>query len=180
MLRVISGKHKGLRLNAPEGEDTRPSKDALKEALFSSLGNISDLSFLDLFAGSGAVGIEALSRGACPVVFNDHSPKAVKVIKENLTKAREEAEVTDLSAEAFLAKTEASFDLIFLDPPYAYIHKQKLLELIHKKGILKAEGTLIYEESSASPVEETVGPFVLVKQKKYGVSRLCYYKENRS
>ena len=121
-MRIIAGKYKRTPLKTLEGEDiTRPTRDMVKEALFSSIMIYSDTTLLDLFSGSGAIGLEALSRGAKDVTFNDVNKDAVRIIKENLKKVREEREVLNLDYKLCLAKMEGRhFDYIYVDPPYAF------------------------------------------------------------
>ncbi|MDP1846927.1 MAG: 16S rRNA (guanine(966)-N(2))-methyltransferase RsmD [Solirubrobacteraceae bacterium] len=121
-MRVVGGMYGGRRLTAPTGDETRPTGDRVREALFSVLGaSIHDARVLDLYAGSGALGIEALSRGAAAAVFVDRSHKAVKAIRANLAALGIEAEVRPIAARAALRAASArreAYDLVFLDPPY--------------------------------------------------------------
>jgi 16S rRNA (guanine(966)-N(2))-methyltransferase RsmD len=121
-VRVIAGSRRGATLVAPRGSATRPTSDRVREALFSILGDVSDLTVLDLFAGSGALGIEALSRGASSATLVDSSPAAIRVIRRNLSALGLAAEVRRARALEFLggARTAArQYDLVFLDPPYS-------------------------------------------------------------
>jgi 16S rRNA (guanine966-N2)-methyltransferase len=121
-VRVIAGRYGGRTLKAPPGQNTRPTSDRVREALFSILGaRIEDARVLDLFAGSGALGLEALSRGAGSATFVDDAPAAMRAIKANLQALGADAETRRMDALRFLAhasETGAQYDLIFLDPPY--------------------------------------------------------------
>jgi 16S rRNA (guanine(966)-N(2))-methyltransferase RsmD len=121
-MRVVAGAYGGRRLTAPPGDATRPTSDRVREALFSVLGaSVQDARVLDLFAGSGALGIEALSRGAASAVFVDRSPRAVEAVRANLAALGIEAEVHRVEARAWLRTASAradTYDLVFLDPPY--------------------------------------------------------------
>ena len=120
-MRVITGSARGRKLKTLEGMDTRPTSDRVKEAVFSAIQfELPGSVFLDLFAGSGQMGIEALSRGAKQAVFNDLNPKAVQVVKDNLlsTGFSRQARVLNLSLEGFLRTDKTQFDLAYLDPPY--------------------------------------------------------------
>ena len=121
-MRVVAGTHRGRTLRAPPGSETRPTSDRVREALFSILGpSIQDARVLDLFAGSGALGIEALSRGAAAAVFVDRSRRATQAIRANLAALGIEAEVRALEARAALRAASGrgeAYDLIFVDPPY--------------------------------------------------------------
>jgi 16S rRNA (guanine966-N2)-methyltransferase len=121
-MRVVAGRFKGRTLHAPKGDSTRPTSDKVREALFSVLGDIEGLAVLDLFAGSGALGIEALSRGAGSATFVDDSQRAVETIRRNLEAAGTDAAVRRRDVFAFLGSagsTGGPFDLVFADPPYS-------------------------------------------------------------
>lgn len=120
-MRVIAGTHRGRTLVAPRGSATRPTADRVREALFSTLGDMSGLEVLDLFAGSGALAIEALSRGAASATLVDSAPRAITAIRRNLETLGMTAEVRAASATAFLRTARShgrQYDLVFLDPPY--------------------------------------------------------------
>jgi 16S rRNA (guanine(966)-N(2))-methyltransferase RsmD len=174
-LRVISGTARGLRLKSLEGSDTRPTLDNVKEAIFSMLfTNCRDATVLDLFAGSGAMGIEALSRGAKEAVFADLNPKACAVVRENLEKARmaDRARVVNTDAKKYLetaGKNGMKFDLIFLDPPYALGLLDDALKLISEYNLLSEGGLVVCEFDSGTKVD--IQDFNLTKDKRYG--RVC-------
>ena len=121
-MRVIAGRYRGRRLQAPPGDATRPTSDRVREALFSVLGaRVQGARVLDLFAGSGALGIEALSRGAAEATFVDSAPAAIRAVRANLAAIGAEAEVRRADARRFLGTASAAgreYDLVFLDPPY--------------------------------------------------------------
>ncbi len=120
-MRVIAGTHRGRTLVAPRGSATRPTADRVREALFSTLGDMSGLEVLDLFAGSGALAIEALSRGAASATLVDSAPRAITAIRRNLETLGMTADVRAASATAFLRTARShgrQYDLVFLDPPY--------------------------------------------------------------
>ena len=175
-MRIIAGKYRHLNLMTLEGADTRPTKDMVKEALFSSLGDIEGLSFLDLFAGSGAVGIEALSRGAFKATFNDINPKACKIIKANLQKLAIEAKVYNEDWQTLLKHLKGeSFDIIFADPPYAFEDYDSLFSLLEDYGLLKNKGLLIIENRKGTTIDCPYDHFNLLKIKTYGISQLNYF-----
>jgi 16S rRNA (guanine966-N2)-methyltransferase len=120
-VRVVAGRYGGRRLASPAGRATRPTADRVREALFSALGPLDGLSVLDLFAGSGALGIEALSRGAAAATFVDSDPRAIRAVRDNLAALGIDAEVRRADARAFLRtarEQQRHYDLVFLDPPY--------------------------------------------------------------
>jgi len=117
-MRVVAGAFKGRRLQAPRGTRTRPTADKVREALFSILGDVTGLRVLDLYAGSGALGIEALSRGASHATFVERDPRAIAALRRNLESVGAEAEVRRQDVLRFLASADPGFDLVLLDPPY--------------------------------------------------------------
>lgn len=153
-MRIITGLYKNRVLKTPKGDTTRPTSDKVRGSIFNILQNqIEGRTFLDLFAGSGSMGIEALSRGAASATFVEKERRAVQCIKENLESLQIEAEVfaTDaLSAVKRLIKASRQFDLIYIDPPYA-LDIEPLLELV--QPILAPEGTLILEQSKRAKIE---------------------------
>lgn len=174
-MRIISGKARGLKLQSLDGPDTRPTLDNVKEAIFSMLfDKCPEARVLDLFAGSGAMGIEALSRNAQTAVFVDSNPKACAVIKANLEKARftNDAKVFTVDAESFLKKIGAGsekFDIIFLDPPYALGLLDKVLLSISETDLLADNGVIVCEYDNGTNVD--IKGFVPLKDKRYG--RVC-------
>jgi 16S rRNA (guanine966-N2)-methyltransferase len=122
-MRVIAGEHRGRPLVAPRGRDTRPTPDRVRESVFSILASVDGARVLDLFAGSGALAIEALSRGAAEATLVDSSPAAVAAIRRNLTALGLQAAVYPMQAAAFIERARAAprqYDLVFLDPPYRH------------------------------------------------------------
>jgi 16S rRNA (guanine966-N2)-methyltransferase len=183
MPRVISGKFKGARLNAPKGEKTRPTSDKVKEALFSMIQTrLPDASFLDLFAGSGQMGLEAISRGAAEAVMVEHSRSAAAVIFSNIEKlhAEKEAEVIVADVHTALKKiadNKRGFDLIYMDPPYAEAAKifKKTAAFIAENNILNEGGVLIIEHSTDTVFEGNVINLTLIRCCKYGLTLLTFY-----
>ena len=178
-MRVISGSARGTKLLCPEGLSVRPTHDRVKEALFSMLtGRVAEASVLDLFAGSGALGIEALSRGAAQVVFVDASSRSLSATEENLkkTKLAEKAKLLKSDYLAFLNAATQPFDLIFLDPPYREKMLLPALQKIYERNLLQSNG-LIYCETEGDPPAEIVNFFDIVRDKKYGRVRILLLKE---
>lgn len=171
MLRIISGCCRGLHLISPDGEDTRPTLDRVKEAVFSMLmPNIPGADVLDLFAGSGALGLEALSRGAETAVFVDNSVAALSCIKSNISSARMEkyATVKNASAVDFAKNCSTAFDIIFIDPPYADGLYFAALSAIFENGLLKDGGVIVCEWDFRIGKPDIPQCFNTVKEKKYG------------
>lgn len=178
MLRVISGAFRGLRLESLPGTDTRPTLDRVKEALFSMLfGRTQDACGLDLFAGSGALGIELMSRGGRECVFVDSSAEAVAVVKSNVQRARITDRVNILREDAlsYIERTDKKFDVIFLDPPYRSGLYEKVLTAIRSRGLINPGGLVVCECSADSTV--SADGYKLVKDKSYGKVRLLVLEE---
>ena len=145
-MRIIAGKYRGRTLAEFRGNDIRPTSDRVKESLFQILSaRLMGARVLDLFAGSGALGIEALSRGAAEAVFNDFSRESIAVLKKNLAAVREEAKVYALDFRACLKTVTGKFGLIFADPPYRECFTEEILELIVVRGLLEEGGLVILE-----------------------------------
>lgn len=181
-MRVISGIRRGHKLKAPAGMDVRPTEDRVKESLFNILGTISpEALVLDMFAGSGGIGIEFLSRGARECYFLDKSRDSIKIIGENLshTKLEEAAKVIKTDSLRFLDRAESmglSFDYIYVDPPFKEAELfTKVLEKISKKDILGSDGLVLVEHEGEISLGE--GDLSLVDERKYGNKYISFYKK---
>lgn len=179
MMRIITGRARGMRLKAPEGEHTRPTAERVKEAVFSMLQfEIEDRQVLDLFAGSGQMGLEAVSRGAAHAVFVDSSRAAVEIIRQNCAKTRMEAacEVQCADYAAFLrsCRGRRMFDLVFLDPPYAAGLVPQSLRLLLAGELLTVGGTVVCETAEAGDVfaedDALAAHFAQLRQTRYGAA----------
>lgn len=170
-MRVISGKYKGLNLKGFDLDGTRPTMDRVKESLFAMIQtDIKNSVCLDLFAGSGSLGIEALSNGAKECYFIENQAKTFKVLKENLTKIKENAicEQQDAFKALKQFQNKIQFDLIFLDPPYSKNLIGPVLEKIEEYHLLKENGKIICEYEQ----EQFTSNFKLLKEKKYGTKKI--------
>lgn len=150
-MRIISGKFRGKRLFSLEGERTRPTSDKVKESVFNILANSGEVygRVLDLFAGTGALGLEALSRGASDAVFVDKNPDAVKIVKSNISLCKAAGKVYNTDWQVAVRKlVGTTFDLIFLDPPYALGAEAKILHEIEDKQLLADGGVIVIEHST--------------------------------
>lgn len=180
-MRVIAGSRRSIPLQTLEGKDVRPTTDRIKETLFNMLAaSIPGARVLDLFAGSGQIGIEALSRGAEYAVFIDHSRKACHCIASNLKKTRfeEQAKVVcrAVSAESFGLPGEEPFDLIFMDPPYALGDQDVLLGQIAKQGILAEHGILVIEADRSTVFDKTkTEPLQCFREKVYKTNQHLFF-----
>lgn len=176
-MRVITGTARGRKLITLEGDDVRPTTDKVKESLFNIIQfDVEGASFLDLFAGSGQIGIEALSRGARQVVFVDKSKKSIDVIRQNLKTTGFEKNAVVLSSDsiAFLQRRAEKYDIAFLDPPYSTGLLQKALEFL--PNVMSDNGIIICEAPVHEELPETVGDFRLFRKYSYGKMALTTYK----
>ena len=176
-MRVITGTARGRKLKEPENYDVRPTTDKVKESIFNiSQFDIEGRKVLDLFAGTGQLGIEALSRGAREAVFVDDSPAAVKIIKENLklTGFENYAGVVQGDSISYLSRGE-KFDIIFLDPPYNTKLMDFALESILKFDILRENGIIVCESRTEREMPALSEPYYMVKEYKYGKIKITLY-----
>ena len=176
-MRVVSGTARGKKLESLSEEGLRPTTDRVKEAIFSVIQfEIEGRTFLDLFSGSGQMAIEALSRGANFATLVDHSPKSIKIIKNNLQKAdfNSKSEVFNLDYENFLKNNKETFDIVFLDPPYKKGILQKALEEVVK--ITNESGVIICENPVEEELPNKIGKFYLSKSFKYGKIKTSFYR----
>lgn len=170
-VRIISGKVRGLSLISPAGEDTRPTLDRVKEAIFNIImPYILDSEVLDLFAGSGGLGIEAISRGAKNAVFVDKNSESINCINKNINAARfcEFCQVKKADSIQYLNQCNTSFDIIFLDPPYKENLYEQVLKLILNKNILKNDGIIALEYDYCLKKPDIPDGLEIVKERKYG------------
>ncbi|MBY0120818.1 16S rRNA (guanine(966)-N(2))-methyltransferase RsmD [Bacillus sp. S/N-304-OC-R1] len=180
-MRVVSGIKKGKALKAVPGSSTRPTTDKVKEAMFNIIGPYFNGGIvLDLFAGSGGLGIEALSRGADKAIFVDRDGKAIQTIHENvkICDFEDHTEIYRNEAERALKavmKRGLIFDIIFLDPPYKKQQLLKLLEIINSENILDEGGTIVCEHGSDIELPDTVGALEKRKCETYGIIAITIY-----
>jgi 16S rRNA (guanine966-N2)-methyltransferase len=181
LVRVVSGICKGRPLKAVPGNTTRPTTDKVKEALFNMIGPYFDGGIgLDLFAGSGGLGLEALSRGLDKVIFIDRESKAIQVIQENIRacKFEDQTEVYRNDADRALKaliKREICFDYIFLDPPYKKQQLVSLMEKMDNQDVVKKNGIVVCEHSFDVELPSSVGQFTQIKHEKYGMIAITIY-----
>ncbi|HWP52415.1 MAG TPA: 16S rRNA (guanine(966)-N(2))-methyltransferase RsmD [Clostridia bacterium] len=176
-MRVITGTARGCKLAAPQGLDTRPTSDMAKEALFSIIQfEVEGSAVLDLFAGSGQLGIEALSRGARSAVFVDASREASQAITHNLehTKLKERARIVMMDAAAFLKTVREPFDIAFLDPPYNKDLIATVLPLL--VCCMNPGGIIVCETERGETLPEASGVFTARKEYRYGKAKLTTYR----
>lgn len=174
-MRIVSGKYRGKKLNSPKNENVRPTADRVKENVFNILQNrIYGCRFLDLFAGSGAMGIEAISRGAEFVRFCDVSKESVALLKQNLTGIEGDYQICHCDYKMAL---EGEFDVIYIDPPYHCEWIDDILQ--HCAAALRDNGILLFEHLREKPLKNIAKPFIIKDERNYGtVSVLVLSKES--
>ena len=176
-MRVIAGKARRIQLKTLEGTDTRPTTDRIKETLFNIIApGLCDCAFLDLFAGSGAIGIEALSRGAAEAVFVENNPKARNCIKENLARTGLLGQAATMSSDAVgairILGGKKQFDYIFMDPPYDRLLEKQVLFNLKDSGLLKNDTVVIVEASKETDFSYLgeMG-YTILKEKEYKTNK---------
>jgi 16S rRNA (guanine966-N2)-methyltransferase len=171
-MRIVAGSHKGARIYAPKGRDTRPTSDRVREAIFAILGSVEGARALDLFAGSGALGLEALSRGATSAVFVESDPTAVKTIERNLEKLALEGRIVRTDATRYLARTAERYDVVFVDPPYEMVESLRMPLAEHLPRVLVEGGCVVYE--TAAGVDPEL-PLPVRSTRRHGSTRLTVF-----
>lgn len=180
-MRIIAGDAKGRRILSPEGKDTRPTSDKVKESMFNILGSkVPDSKVLDLYAGTGNLALEAISRGAQSAVLIDRSRESIKIIHQNikLLNYGEYCEVYNndaIPALNILHRRGLSFDIIFLDPPYHKNILPEVIETIWSLNLLKSTGIIVAEHDTRDVLPDNIKDFVMVKKALYGDTRLSFY-----
>lgn len=182
-MRVIAGKARRIQLNTIPGNDTRPTTDRIKETLFNIINNdLYDINFLDLFSGSGAIAIEALSRGAKSATLVEKNRNAVKCIQSNLEKTRLDEQAVLMCDDVFFAlkKLETKkekFDIIFMDPPYNHEIEKNVLIFLAKSDLIDENSTIIVEASLETDFEYTKSlGFEIVRDKQYKTNKHIFLK----
>lgn len=187
-MRVIGGSARGRKLTAFRGDNIRPTTDRVRESLFSiltsRLGSLNGLTVLDLFAGSGALGIEALSRGAARACLVDRAPLSIATIRRNLELCRlmDRAELLQMNSQAALTGIlrERTFDLIFMDPPYGRHAVASLLEPIVHGHMLRENGLIVVESGSREEIPATTAGLQRIDQRRYGSTLLSFFQQDLS
>ena len=182
-MRIIGGKYRSRILSDFAGDEVRPTSDRVKESLFNILSlKLYGARVLDLFSGSGALGLECLSRGAKEVAFNDCAKASLAILKKNLAalKISSDGEEAKLSCQDYLICLEsqrAPFDIIFIDPPYRFDYGIKALEKIAQKGLLTENGIAVYERDR--PFEGEIAGLEKYDERKYGKTYLTFFRKEK-
>jgi 16S rRNA (guanine966-N2)-methyltransferase len=174
-VRIIAGRNKGTRIFAPKGSDTRPTGDRVREAAFNLIGPVDGAAVLDLYAGSGAMGLEALSRGAASAVFVESDRDACRMIRRNLDKlGLAGAEIACTDVLRFLAAERRRFDLILVDPPYDVVESVAVRLALYLPSVLAENGLVALESSSR--LEPVLSPLELRTSRRYGSARVTLFE----
>ncbi len=174
-MRIIAGSHKGQIIRVPKAL-IEPTKEKVKEALFNILGqDITNKSFLDLFSGSGNLGIEALSRGASQCTFVDNNRMCVEMVTNNLSRLKLKGQVTQQDVFHFIKNSHTPFDYIFADPPYHEDVSESLLVSLSESPLLCSTGLIIVEHLAKKIIQNVPSSLNCVDQKVYGITSLSFY-----
>lgn len=176
-MRIISGKYRSLKLAGFTGENIRPTADRVKESLFNIISPlVAGARVLDLFCGSGALGLECISRGAAEVHFNDISQESLSVLRKNLSKLKDERNyrVTQMDFKEFLFGACGKYDIIFSDPPYRSSAGAEALEIIARREILSESGIAVLEWDR--PFEGQICGLEMYDERKYGITYLGFFR----
>lgn len=179
-MRIIGGKYRSRVLAEFAGDDVRPTSDRAKESLFNILAlKLYGARVLDLFCGSGALGLESLSRGAKEVVFNDCAKASIGILKKNLAALKipvngEEAKIYNYDYLVCLENVRGAFDLILIDPPYRFDYGEKALKKIAERGLLSENGIVVYERDR--PFEGTIAGLEKYDERKYGKTYITFFR----
>ena len=178
-MRIITGEYKGRKLETPQGHDVRPTSDKVKESIFNLLMNdIYGRVCCDLFAGTGSLGLEALSRGARKCYFGDSARSSINLTKTNIKKCNAESKSIVIPGDYLkvLGRITEKVDIFFLDPPYKAGLYEKCLQQIDSLDLLESQGIIIAEHGARDIMPEGVGDFAKVRERKYGKTMVSIYK----
>ena len=179
-MRVITGTARGRQLKTPKGLSTRPTADRVKEGIFSIIQfEVEGRRVLDLFAGSGQLGIEALSRGASHAVFVDQGAEPISAIKENLLKTglSDRASIVRADYQSYLSGVREQFDIVFLDPPYAEKFLEIAIKSISEIDILRQGGIIICEKPAEKVLDDVFPGLIRQKEYRYGKTSVVLYRK---
>lgn len=180
-MRIIAGTAKKRLLKVPPGWKGRPTADRIKESLFSILGDfVIDSNFLDLFAGTGNIGIEALSRGALKSVFVEKDPRAARTIIQNLKNCGLEAGSRVITRDVYSALGELekdAYNIVFLDPPYDHGFEIPVIKKVLELGLVAPDGLVIAESSKRTELPPDIMEFKLARQERYGDTMISFYRQ---
>jgi 16S rRNA (guanine(966)-N(2))-methyltransferase RsmD len=181
-MRIIAGIARGKKILPPDGMQTRPTLDRVKENIFNIIQNrIVDSAVIDVFAGTGSLGLEAVSRGAKECYLVDQHPTTFKLQKQNVTDLKFEDQCICLNMDSYaalkdLGKKNKVFDLIFIDPPYAKDMIPPAIEIVSEQGLLKEDGLIVTKIDTSEEIYQGNNVIILTESRKYGNTTVCFYK----
>jgi len=181
-MRVIAGEFRGLKLNSPKTRDIRPTTDRIKEDVFNILAPyLSESRFLDLFSGSGAMAVEAVSRGCMNATMIEGDRSSIALIRSNIEKTKSPQRFCVIHSDVikFLQHTDQSYDVIYIDPPYRLQIIEKVFEIIRKRDIITDNGVVVLEQGTENEQSDQIGDFKIFRKKKYS-STIVYFLRRSS
>jgi 16S rRNA (guanine966-N2)-methyltransferase len=177
-MRVTGGKYCGRTVQVPKGGlEIRPAMDRMRESVFAVLGDLSGLSFLDLFSGSGIIALEAASRGARPVACVEKDPSKFDLLLRNVSISDERIECKSMPVERFILRNKEGYDLVFLDPPFPYRHRPELLRSLAEGPTSSPGGLVLLHYPAEDEAPREVGALSTECEKEYGRSRVRFYRK---
>lgn len=175
-MRITGGSLRGRQVVCPPGI-IRPAMDRMRESVFSILGPLDGLTFLDLFAGSGVMALEAISRGATHATLVERDPRKRPVMVRNLALAPGQTTLITAPVERYVARCRDAFDVVFLDPPFSYRFKADLLERVGRRAMLRPRGRLVIHYPSVEALPDRAGSLLLADERRYGGSLVRFYAD---
>lgn len=175
-MRITGGRYRSRKVQCPPGV-IRPAMDRMRESMFAILGDLTGLAFLDLFTGSGVVGIEAASRGADPVMLVEKDGRKTGVIKKNISFVETEISLRLMPAERFLKNPLGMYDIVYLDPPFNYDKKIQLIRMVSDSSVLKSESLCLIHHPSAEKWPDVIGTLECTDLRTYGGSTLRFFRK---
>ena len=180
-MRITGGRYKGRTVDVPKGGlEIRPAMDRMRESVFAILGELTGLSFLDLFSGTGVLALEAASRGASPVVCVEKDPGKFALLLQNVSIAEERIDCKSMPAERFLLRNKARFSIVFLDPPFPYRHRLELLSGLASGTTSPPGGLVLVHFPAEDALPDAIGALSLEDEREYGRSRVRFYRKSRA
>lgn len=178
-MRITGGKYCGRTVDVERGSlEIRPAMDRMRESVFAVLGDLTGLSFLDLFSGSGILGLEAASRGASPVVCIEKDPDKFPALLRHVSIAEERIECHSMPVERFLLRNKQAFSIVFCDPPFPYKFRAELLARLAESPTVAEGGLVLMHFPRGDKLPESIGPMSLVDEREYGRSIVRFYRKS--
>jgi len=177
-MRITGGKYRGRTISVPKGPlEIRPAMDMMRESVFAVLGDLTGLSFLDLFSGSGIIALEAASRGASPVACVEKDPEKFPILVHNVSIADERIECRSMPVERFLLRNKTAYSVVFCDPPFPYRFRLDLMRSLAEGPTLAPGGLLLIHFPKEDPLPGAVGALTMEDEREYGRSRVRFYRK---